>query len=188
MLLTNTIIIEIESMEFINHKKNTMENALKIINSEQTKADFILIVFYNMVKILINIFIKIKYIYYKKFYINETKFLYSENIYHDKKPLILYMYDSGIVINDFHISYEHILYFGNFGNYVKMKIFANLVLLDGRLQLELGNGIVDILFLCDFRDRLCIFLKKNMYYHIKFNKLNDYVIKYYRDYSEKIEE
>ncbi len=180
-------------MEVINHKKNTMENALKIINSEQTKAEFILIVYYNVIKMLINYiylltFIRINYIYYKKFNINEIKFLHSENIYHYKKPLNLYMYDNGIIIKDFYISYEHILYFGAFGNYVKMKIFANIIVLDGILQLKLANGIVDILFLCDSSDRLCNFLKKNMHYHIKFNKLNDDVINYYRDYSGKLEE
>jgi len=187
-------VVEIESMEVINQKKNSMNRALRIINSQQTKTGFILIVYYNIIKQVINYihlltFLKITIndIYYKKFHIDQTKFFYNDRGFYYKKTLNLYMYDNGIIINNIYISYEYIISFGIFdtdGYIVKIRVFANLTNINGRLQLELTNGIVDILFLCDDGFKICTLLKKNMYYHIKYNKLNDDVINYYNIYYE----
>ena len=185
-------IVEIESMEVINIKKIKIDNALKIINLEQTKLKFLLILYYNFIKNFINYihyltFIKIciNDIYYNKYHIHKSKFFYNDQVFYYKKQIKIYLYDNGIILDNSFIPYEYIISFRTIDNStVKLKIFANLTNINSKLQFELTNGIVDILLLCDKGLKICNLLKKNMFYHIKYNKINEDVIYYYINYFE----
>jgi hypothetical protein len=51
-----------------------------------------------------------------------------------------------------------------------------------KINLELSEGIVELLFTCDNPLNIIKIIKKNMYYHIKYNKINENSINYFLNY------
>jgi hypothetical protein len=183
------IIVEIESMEIINTKKECIEKAIQIINNDQTKLQYALILYYNIFKQFLLYFYNFTYIKvcmndicYKKFYLKKIKFNYNDHVYSFKKSLEFYIYDNCICINNFNnfkIPYEYITSFKSFDNIICIQILGTIDNIDNNIKIKLSNGIINIYCICDNSYKIFKHLKKNMYYHIKYNKIEDEVITYY---------
>ena len=172
------ISIEIESMELIRNKKVSLERALIIINNEQTFIQHLFIVYYNIIKKLLT-FIYITNIYCKTFYVNKFRIKNKEHWYISDKSVNLHIFDDCIYINNFKIPYEYIIFFRNLNNTVYIKIFGNIVNENNKLNLELSEGFIEIL--CEYSNSKMLIdcIKKNMYYHIKYNKIDQNVISFF---------
>lgn len=87
----------------------------------------------------------------------------------------IYFLDSGIFINQNLINYENIQKYGSHGNFIYITMYGSIV--SGKITSSENTLIVSINV-----DDVFLFmeiLKKNMYYHIKYNKLSTEVVKYY---------
>ena len=180
------ISIEIESMEIIKYKKFSLEHALIIINNEQTFLQYLLVVYYNIIKKILS-FIHID-LYYKRFYVNKFKLINNNDLYVSVKPVNgnqLILFDDCMCINYFKIPYEYILLSKTYSNNtVYIKIFGNIINKNNKFDIELSDGFIEILFEYTNPKIVLDCIKKNMYYHIKYNKINDDVIKYYLNFKK----
>ena len=86
------VIIEIESMELVNIKKERIEKAIQIINNNQTKVEYALILYYNIFKQFLHYFYNFTYIKicindicYKKFELKTIDFIHNKHIFSFKK-------------------------------------------------------------------------------------------------------
>ena len=68
----------------------------------------------------------------------------------------------------------HFFYF-----FINIQILGTIDYIDNNIKINLSNGLINIYCLCDNPHKLSKYLKKNMYYHIKHNKINDEVMAYY---------
>ena len=97
---------------------------------------------------------------------------YNNLVYFCKTILIK---SNGIELNNFHIPYENILTFKRENNDIILFIFAKI-----SETLELSSTICEINIECEkINDDIIDDIKRNMYYHIKYNKINENVIDVY---------
>lgn len=179
-------IVEIETLEIMSTKVTSemkmviMENAIQRINKDENFITSFLNYQYYLLKcyfsFLIVLFCK-KFIIHKIFYFqNEENYLYN-------KPSTLYLYDSGIYFNKSTIPYENILTFGISGNLCQLQIFAKIENKD--LTLSLDKQLLKVVFNMDNPGFFLKCMKNNMYYHIKYNKVNETAIQFYFEHSSR---
>ena len=171
-------IIEMESIELINSKKNSLERAITIINNEQTLFKYIMIGYYNIIKKLLN-YVYIHDIYCKNFCVNNFKIKDKEHWYISNKPVNLIILDNCIYINNFKIPYEYIILFFNKTDMIYLKIFGNIVNENNKINLELSSDFIEILFNYTNSTHIINCIKTNMFYHIKYNKISEVAIEYF---------
>jgi len=112
--------------------------------------------------------------YYKAIPVKSIK--YNSEIYDNTKKILIT--STGIDLIKFHIPYENILIFGKENNNIVMNIFAKI----NESNLEPSSNICKITINFEkLNDSIMNDIKKNMYYHIKYNKINQNVIDYYKD-------
>ena len=178
------IIINIEEMETINLNENQLitnaiTNAIKKINKEQSLLRLILYInYYLLTFCLINLF-KIKQIslFLKKFKTDNILLCHNKEIY--KPPCIndLILYDNGMILNDLFIPYENIIQFGYTDDTVYLDLFAKINKMEDNFTFSLGHNIVNISIKTKFSLKICKHIKHNLYYHIKYNKIDIDIIK-----------
>jgi len=190
------VIIEIESMELVNIKKERIEKAIQIINNNQTKVEYALILYYNIFKQFLHYFYNFTYIKicindicYKKFELKTIDFIHNKHIFSFKKSLNLFVYDNCISIDDFNnfnIPYEYITTFRAFNDIIRIQILGTIDNVDNNVKIKLSGGIINVYCRCNNANDLSNQIKKNMYYHIKYNKINDEVVSYYINNDRKV--
>jgi len=176
------VIINIDEMETINLNenqliKNAITNAVKKINKEQSLLRLILYINYYLLKFcLINLF-KIKQIslFLKKFKTDNIILYHNKEIYKIINDLILY--DNGMILNNLFIPYENIIQFGYTDDTVYLDLFAKINKMEDNFTFSLGHNIVSICIKTKFSSKICKHIKHNLYYHIKYNKIDFDIIK-----------
>jgi len=170
-----------EQMEQIHFKKKQLERAIEIINKEQTFFNNVLVIYYIFCKCILS-YVHIKNIYSKVYTIKKI-YINSENeqliIEH---PLTLKITDCGIHVHTFFIPYEYIIKFNKFDDDIYMEVFASIIKNnDNTVQLEIKKEVLKIYMKFDksFISDILKNIKKNMYYHIKYNKIDVSVIDYF---------
>jgi len=176
------LTITIEDMETIELKKKRMNKALSIINRNTTLLNEILIMYYNFIKTVCAMFY-IKNVWFKFFNVNVMNVYSNNKLHRFNKDLIFCMNDNQISINGWSVPYENIITFTSMESIIYIKLFGTIE--DG--SYVFSDKYVE--FLISFTSikivrKIIILLKQNMFYHIKYNKINDTVIEYF----QKIEE
>jgi hypothetical protein len=172
-------------MESIENKEIIYKNAIEIINTRETSLIYIKYKIYMLVKWILNLF----YISWSKsITVKSISFLYNKKEYLCKTPAKVSFTDQHINIAGFTIPYEYIIAIGKEYNLSPNKnvfiisVLGKITHNDEKVDFELCNDITKILLFTDKSLDLTNMTIKNMYYHIKYNKINKEVI----DYLNKI--
>ena len=176
------LTITIEDMETIELKKNRMNKAIGIINRNTSVLNEIITMYYNFIKNLCAMFY-IKNVYTKFFNVNVMNVYSNNKLHRFNKDLIFCMNDNQISINGWSVPYENIITFTSMEGMVYIKLFGtleneNYVFSDNCMELLISFKSIKMV------RKIMLLLRQNMFYHIKYNKINDIVIEYF----QKIEE
>ena len=167
------ISIEVESMELIEHRKNKIEQAKLIINQNKQFTNYFILFFYF--KWICH------YFYEKSFYIKNMCFKTTDRYTPFYKLTQLVIKDHLIIIHGSEIPYEHIISFNIMKECLCLRVFAKMKV-GKRLYFEPCEEIMHIM-LCFQSPEICkqvsTIITRCMYYHIKYNKINENVVDYY---------
>jgi len=170
------VIIEIESMEVINFKKMRLEGAIKNINKNTTFLDHIRILYYILFKWILNK-LYIKYMYSKSYKIKEVGIKSAHVQYKIQQEMTFKINENGVSINGNYIPYEYIIQFYTMYNLVCIQMFGALENVDKKILIKPSNNVIDISVRLDKDSKSAgRNIKKNMYYHIKYNQIDEQAI------------
>ena len=179
------IIINIEEMETINLNENkVITDAIKKINKEQNLFNLILYINYYLLTTYINfLFNLFKFkqfnLFFKKIKIENIFLYHNKEFYKSQCINDLILYDNGMILNNLFIPYENIIKFGHKNDTVYLDIFAKINKIEDNFTVSLGHSIVNINIKTEFSLKLCKYIKFNLFYHIKYNKINSDIVKQY---------
>ena len=175
------IIIEI--METLSPEQ-MINNAIIFINKQETMLRYISNMNYYFMSLILS-FINMV-IYYKSYEISnviikqddESRLLNKTQLTSNK----LLIYDNGIKLYNFFIPYESILQFGNMDERIYFTIFGNIEFGEKIIKITLDKSKVYISFKA--KNNKCSefinnAIKWNMYYHIKYHKIDKRLIENY---------
>ena len=179
------VIINIGEMETINLNENQLitnavTNAVKKINKEQSLLRLLLYINYYIlttyINCLINLF-KIKHfsLFLKKFKTDNIILYHNKEFYKPQCINDLILYDNGMILNDLFIPYENIIQFAYTDDTVYLDLFAKIN--KDNFTFSLGHNVVNIVIKTRFSSKICKHIKHNLYYHIKYNKIDFDIIK-----------
>jgi hypothetical protein len=158
-------------------------NAICFIRKQETFIRYLINVsyyFFNLFFSFIN-FLKI-IIYFKSFDIKNVTVEYLGDTRYLKRPLNskFIVLDNGIEIYNFFIPYESILQYGSKDNVVALTIFGKIQFGLKKINIKQATTQFSLQFETNFAENVCNIIKRNMYYHIKYNKIDKKLIeKYY---------
>jgi hypothetical protein len=180
------ISLDIENMATLDFKKNKIDNAILIINKQETTLKNIYIMYYNLCKWFLS-YIYIKEIYSKTYDINKIIFCDNKKFFITRNKVYLKLCDHGIYFENCYVPYEYIISFRKCNKSVYIELFASIELIDNEIKINLSNNKIYLLMNVQDKDCLNIIeeIKKNMYYHIKHNKIDDKVLDYYEEEKSK---
>ena len=164
------IVIYIKEMS-TEEIKQAMDLAIEKIKKDTTIFTFIINFNYYL------LFSYFSYFFKSTFYVNSMMFIHKDLSYLVQKPLCITVHDNGIQILTNFIPYENISIFGYTAGIVDLDILGSI---DSKLKLELNNNKTRISINCLNGTKLINLIKKNMYYHIRYNKINTEVISFYK--------
>jgi hypothetical protein len=150
-----------------------MNNAIQKIKKETSLFTFIVNFNYYL------IFSYFSFLFNHTFLINKVIFNFKETSYLIKNNLLLIVTDKGIKIQNNFIPYENITKYGNNDNQFFINIFGIIDFQNEKLKFSLGNGNLTIAFDSTNPCKLINLIRKNMNYHIRYNKINTEVISWY---------
>ena len=181
------ITIQIEDMETLELRKSRLENAVVRINKEGILND-LLIFYYNVLKMVFG-YIHVSTIYTKTFKVLQLKVTLSDDKhYYFYKDIYLSIYDNKLFINVSEIPYEYIITFTSRNQFIFMELFATTKVVDKKLKFVLSDKKISVILrLVDSKEatKICKLLRQNMYYHIKYNKIDENVIDYFVELEKK---
>ena len=158
--------MEVNEVNFCYRKKH-MELTIQRINKES-----FLFIFYLYIRWVLSYFLS----YSKAVPVKSIKY---NNVVYDCKTILIT--STGIDLNIFHVPYENIFIFKRENNNIILSIFAKIT-----DTLELSSTISEITIECENTKFILSDIKRNMYYHIKYNKINQNVIDVYlKDKQDK---
>ena len=176
------IIVEMDT------KNDRVKYAIKKINNDISVIRNIIYLQYYLLSytflilqkfIIGNIFNTIyqKKIIVDKIFIFNNKDEEKEYLSNEKTQIILY--EKGIIIQDTFIPYENIISFGEVMNFkfCCLELFAEIK----ESKIILNENVIKLIIQLDNPTFLCDIIKKNMYYHIKYNKINEETITFYKN-------
>ena len=182
-----------ESPELIEYKQKQLDLAIQKINNENILKSY----FYNLFKRILAYFTIYYSIYYHYIDVKLIKIRYnSKNYFYNNIYNNLIILDNGIKINYNFVPYENIIIFMEENDKLVMDIFAKLKPdnrednrkrhnYDKLLKLELSSDLCKITISCNNVLNILFDIKRNMYYHIKYNKINKDVIGYYNEIKKE---
>ena len=169
-------------------EKDLIDFAIQKIKKEQTLT----LIFLDKVYYFLTNFIKIVYALVfnsnaltffciKKIEIKSVILKYNDLNYIANKTTALLLYDNGIILNKLFIPYENIIEFERINNDLfNITIFAKIKNEKNNCYINLGNEVITINIISNnLSYQINKYIKSNMYYHIKYNKMNSDVVKYY---------
>jgi len=155
-----------------------MESAIQKINKQEKLITTLLNYQYYLIKYYLS-FLTI--LFCKKFIIHKMYFSQKDHQlnYLIQKDSVLYLYDNGIYFNKCHIPYENILQFGIEKDICVLHILGKIEKKDDVLTMSLDKNILKVIFKMDTPGLFLKSMKNNMFYHIKYNKVNETAIQFY---------
>jgi hypothetical protein len=167
-----------------NIKSQLINNAIQKINKELSFIRRILSYQYY----ILSYYISFLRVFFSKRYTIDKMICFDKFVNKSfliDKPNVLYLYDKGIYFNKTLIPYENIIFFGT-GDYTSsIDILAKITKNGDALDINLeGNTITRLILYLENSKNLCNNIKENMYYHIKYNTVDDSVINFYHTEKE----
>ena len=180
------IIVDIEEMSVkipTISRMVIMNNAITKINKEEnffrTFINFQYYLFSYYISFLRVIFSK-KYVLNKIIFFKKMdKELVKEKSYTVSTKSNLFLYDRGIYFHEILVPYENILSFGVKDNFCVIEVLATIEVNEDKIILKLNGDIIKIVMELENPTCLRDNIKKNMYYHIKYNEIDENAIHYY---------
>ena len=158
-----------------------INNAIIFINKQETMLRYISNMNYYFMSLFLSFLNMV--IYFKSYEISnvvikqddESRLLNKTQLTSNK----LLIFDNGIKLYNFFIPYESILQFGNIDDRVYFTIFGKIEFGEKILKITLDKSKVHITFKAK-NNKCSVFIRNavkwNMYYHIKYNKMNKQLI------------
>jgi hypothetical protein len=170
------VIIDIEDLEMSKLETIILENAIKKINSEiNIFTAFIYFTYYLIIYYLSFL----KFFFIKKIKID--KIIFNK----DKDSVLIinnirdiFLFDDAIYIKDNKIPYENIISFGTVDNFCCIELFATIYYINNNIDIRLTKNVTRLFFKNKNASSLCQDIKNNMYYHLKYNKVNTSICHY----------
>ena len=176
------IVIEIMEQKT---PKDCMDHALGIINKELSLLTYLRYLNYYLITCYASF---IRYFYTKKFdiYSVVVKDAHFKRMLSPEQnfPNELLILDNGITFYGFFVPYENILQYACFSNKCYIEMYVQVELKNKEITLTLDKKRTMMTFRLHnskLASQLSKSMKMNMYYHIKFNKINIKVLEYYID-------
>ena len=158
-------------MDLIDFKTKSIETAIQIIDKERSFFNDLCIFYYNLLKYLISY--------------NHSRTFRIKRLIIDKytfyKELPLKIDDQKICINLSEIPYEYIMVFTQIGKCMYMELLGTIVCVDKKIKIIPSTNKINVLFLFESKEitlKICESIKKNMFYHIKYNTLEHKAFEY----------
>jgi hypothetical protein len=170
------IVIEIESIESMNYRKSRIEYAINKINQDYNLFDKIKIFYYNLLKWILNL-LRINYVYTKTFKIKQI----NVNEIKIENSMLFKITEKGIFINESFISYEYIITFKTNVNELFIQLFGTIEKNENLIIKPSKNIITVVVKFQKNQNGIVENIKRNMYYHIKYNKINEDAIDYFKE-------
>lgn len=152
---------------------DVLKSAITRIDNELTVIQRLCFVFYNF---LVYYFSWISIILSTRI---KSERVFIENNNDDDYNVLgecdIYLHDSGIFINENFINYENIQRYWPDNHYIHIMVYASST----HGKITSSENILIVSIKVDDVFSFMETLKKNMYYHIKYNKLSTKVVKYY---------
>jgi len=162
-------------MDDIKFKEQVMKNAIKIIN----KGNTFLRNWFNYFKYILSL-IGIRNILCQQIGFYKIKISYNGIKYLCTPPVKILIMDDCLLMNNYFIPYEYIINLKRYNlekfTLYTLDILGTLIISENALKIKLGGGHVKILLFTNSKYNLIKTIKNNMYYHIKYNKINEEVI------------
>jgi hypothetical protein len=168
------IIINITKEMSTEEIKEIVSSAIQKIKKETSYFQFILNLNYFF------IFSYFSFLFSKIFVVNSLIITHNDTSYLVKKPLKLIITDHGIKLHNFFIPYENITIFKSNEEFIEINILGSIINENDTLKIILeSNKQTTFSLNCKNGNYLVSLIKKNMYYHIRYNKINTDVMNYY---------
>ena len=164
-------ILDIESQIVMVDKQLVVKSAMKKINNQLSYIRLISYYFYNFLTFYIS---WLKWISVKKIKCKQVIFINEiRDVFLGKSDI--YLTDSALCIKENEIPYESIVFSKKVRGYVFLDVFSSL----DKNKIVLSEDIIHICIQLDKPDIFLLTLKFYMFYHIKYNKLNQQILSYY---------
>jgi hypothetical protein len=173
-------------MENLDLRKKRLDSALVKIDKESVLNDMI-ILYYNLLKLICG-YIYISTIYIKTFKILQLNVYANDTIYRFYKDMFLKINDDKMFINVSQVPYEYIITFVCNEEYIFMELFAKTKVIDKKLKLLPSDKKIQLILRFASKElatKICQLMRQNMYYHIKYNKIDENVIDYFMELEKQ---
>ena len=180
------ITVQIEDMENLELRKKRLDLALVKIDKESVLND-IIILYYNLLKLICG-YIYISTIYIKTFKILQINVYANDTIYRFYKDMFLKINDDKMFINVSEVPYEYIITFVCNEEYIFMELFARTKVIDKKLKLLPSDKKIQLILRFASKElatKISQLMRQNMYYHIKYNKIDENVIDYFMELEKQ---
>jgi hypothetical protein len=167
------IIIYIKEMSSEEIKKS-MDIAIAKIKKETSFFTFFINLNYYF------IFSYFNFLFKSTFIASSLIINFDKTNYLVKKPVQIVVLDNGIKIHNNFVPYENVVIFKYLAGIVNIEILGS-VNKDLKFELDSSGNKINISVNCINGMNLVKLIKKNMYYHIRYNKINTEVINYYKN-------
>jgi len=163
-------------MEEARSKIDIIKNAIAKITKEQT----IIRVIINYYYYVLSTYFSFMYVLFsRKYNIVRTVFYYQSREYIFNKKSVIYVLDNGIFLDSINIPYESVVSFGSNKNVCTLQIFGSLNFTDSKLRIGICKNNIKIDIELEYESDIVNIIKENMYYHIKYNKVNKDIVEFY---------
>ncbi len=152
--------------------KKAMHTAIQKIKSETSILTYIINMNYYF------LFCYFHFLFVSSFLVNSIIFAFEDTNYLVKKNSFIIVQEKGIKLYNNFIPYENITVFSYKAGIVNLNILGTI---DKNLKITLGTDVLKVSLNCLNGEKLVKLIKKNMYYHIRYNKINTEVISYYKN-------
>ena len=160
-------------MESVDYKQ-AITKAVSKINNEQTFLQVMINLNYFFVTLYLNFLFNFQ-IYKKTFKVITFSMVQDRGEYTISEPTNLHFYDSHFTIDGYSIKYEYIIKFEAYdsSNFVKMTMFGLILKENNCIKIDFtSNSVITVFLKVDKPSYFSNVMRSNMFYHIKYNKLD----------------
>ena len=164
-----------------------MQTLSKQFIDKESVLNDIIILYYNLLKLICG-YIYISTIYIKTFKILQINVYANDTIYRFYKDMFLKINDDKMFINVSEVPYEYIITFVCNEEYIFMELFARTKVIDKKLKLLPSDKKIQLILRFASKElatKISQLMRQNMYYHIKYNKIDENVIDYFMELEKQ---
>ena len=145
-----------------------IDRAIKTINSQETLMVYVINIYYKLLVMIISL-MNHEFIYSRNFKISDVLIKYGDDARLADKPHLLVVLDNGIKVFDYLIPYEYITCFNYLNNTVNVMFYGRVEFDKKSAKIVIGKCHSALSFKVNNPSYVCNLIKRNMYYHIKYN-------------------